>query len=202
MNRWLIPLLALMVVACSTPRKACRKAERHMARAAWLCPSALQVDTATVLVPGDTATAPPMAYEPIDVDSLEAACAELARTLMAEREKYEGLLAGNAPEKPLPVNTEAVQRAASGVRRVACRWEPWEYDHALFHLRALGGDTPGILVEVKEQKVKSPCPPALSLKPVIIEGVAEWYRTAFYIMIIFLLALFAARRLFAQTTPR
>ena len=76
----LIMCMALLA-ACSSPRKACRKADRHISRAVWLCPDVLQRDSVRVqvVVPGDSAIGE-LSYSQHEVDSLLAACAELERS--------------------------------------------------------------------------------------------------------------------------
>lgn len=170
----------LLLSACGGPRKACHKAERHMARAAWLCPGVLQADSATTTLPGTVATLPHPALQEAHLDSLEDACRQLAEALAAERELYAAVL---GLRQPVPVATPRVVQAATAVQRVACQYQPMVYEHELFTLRMAGGSTPGIVVQVHDRQVAVPCPPRLV--PPQRAGVAPWYRGAFWVLAIY-----------------
>jgi hypothetical protein len=176
--------LLLLLCACGGPRKACRKAQQHMARAAWLCPQVLRPDTATTTLPGDTATTPPMAYTAAQMDSVEAACQQLAEALAAERELYAALYS-TPPRQPLPVNTPPVQAALARIRTAACQYAPFHYQHELFTLRATGGETPGITVLVHDRVLRTECPPVLNMgQTPPTHGVAAWYRVGFWVLVL------------------
>lgn len=176
----LIPLL-LLLAACGGPRKACRKAERAVERATVRCPDLLRRDTVYVELPGDTVSVAPAAYAEPLLDSLQAACQQLAEALEAERALYALALA----QRP------ATQRAVKAVRQAACRYEPLTYEHELFTLVLPGGVSPGVQVHVKPRKASVPCPPA-----VVVEerhGVAEWYRPAFWLLLLALASYLVGR---------
>lgn len=159
--------------ACSTPRKACRKADRLIARAVWKCPEVLKHDSATAVIPPSSAI---LAPEPatIDLDSLLTACAALNAALMAEqaaapRPKF--VPAGTKPNTSLGVHTavRAIQSAAS----------PWDsftqqVGRITVTVKNFHG-TPLISVEDPGTTVRVPCPPVVSR--VEVKGVATWYRT-------------------------
>lgn len=89
MKRAIIALasIALLLSACSSPRKACRRAEGFIQKAVRICPEAAQLrtDTVVITVPGDSVTLVAAYTEP-DADSLRAVIAQLSEALEAERE--------------------------------------------------------------------------------------------------------------------
>ena len=172
-----ILLMALILLtACTGGRKAARheaKAQKHLARAVWLDPSLASPSQVEVDLPGDTAMAPPMALADPDADSLLAACEAFAAEMLAARNEFAHRLMA------LPAKA---QKASRKVQQVACRYEPFEYNHDLFRLRADGGDTPGIQVEVHPRKALVPCPPQVNYTPTVRVGVASWYRWGFWLL--------------------
>lgn len=171
-----ILLAALLLAGCASAPK---RAQRHLAKAVALDPRLLQPGD-TLEVPGGVATVPALPLLAVDVDSLEAACLQLAEALRAERDIYAAALLTATPDQPLPVATPPVMRAADAVRRAACQYAPFYYDHELFTLTAAGGDTPGLRLVVKPRKASAPCPPVVKNVVVVKEGVATWYRTFFW----------------------
>lgn len=181
---------ALVLVACSGPRKAseraCLKADRHMAKAAWLCPKVLEADTTartvTVELPGDTLQVAPKLAHSLDVDSILAACDQLREALAAERTLRE--LAPPSGGQPTPVVSRppAVPRALSTLQDRACQWEPFEVNHELAVLRLRPGSDgrPLITVEVKPRVATGecpPCPPVLKLERKVMQGVNPVWKT-------------------------
>lgn len=122
-TRPLIPILALAVLltACGTPRKACRKADRHMAKAVFLCPKVLNARTDTVLVklPGDTITiAVPWSEGPVNTDTLLAQCDSLRAA--AEALALLSLDQNEAVRAELQ-RAKALVRHVDGMRQQLCR---------------------------------------------------------------------------------
>ncbi len=168
----LIMCVALLA-ACSSPRKACRKADRHITRAIWLCPDVLQRDsaTATFFLPGDS-SAGTIGYTQWHLDSLLAACAELAAVRTVDT-----LPAQVVYIKSEPVKTKAVQR----FRTKVCRPDPVHVDVDSHSIRIWMDTTTGelrylltIWPVVQEQKV--PCPPAVDRpSKELTGGGTPWY---------------------------
>lgn len=72
-----------------SPQAQCRRANGLINRAVRICPESatLRTDTHTVVLPGDSATGG-TPFLPADIDSINAACAQLAEALAAERDLY------------------------------------------------------------------------------------------------------------------
>lgn len=185
-------LLLLLLTSCGLTRTPCERADRRLGRAIALCPERLQADTALVRLPGDSATLPAPAYAHLDVDSLEAACVQLAEALRAERDLYAAMmLAAPRPGDPVENYTAPVRRAAAAVRAQACRYAPFTYEHELFTVIGRGGDAPNLQVRVKDRAVATPCPPKVEMTR--REGVATWYRTFFWVLIAVVVAYLVGR---------
>lgn len=175
-------LSTLLLGSCALVQTPCERADRRIGRAIALCPKRLQADTATVQLPGDSATLSAPAYAHLDVDSLLAACAQLADALAAERDLYAAMMQKPpAPGAPVEHYTAPVRRAAAAVRAQACRYEPFTYEHELFTVIGRGGEAPNLQVQVKDRRVATPCPPKVEM--VRREGVATWYRTFFWVLV-------------------
>lgn len=178
-------LVVLLVASCSSPRKArakdCDKAAKHMAKAAWLCPDALRSTDQEVEIPGDSAALPEPTYGEVDADSLMEACTQYIALLQRERDQLAHQLM-RLPGEGHAAPTPAAAKAVAAVRKVACKYEPWNYDHELFTATAGGGDTPAIQVVLKPRKAMVPCPPQVVMEQVTQLGVASWYRTAFWVL--------------------
>jgi hypothetical protein len=190
----LFPLLVvvLLATACSSPRKASErakaKAQKHLALAMVLDPSIMRPTDQEVELPGDSATLPPAPYADADVDSILAACAQLAEALRNERDLFAHQLM-RMPSQPVvtpppPAPSAARKQAVENLRNAACSYKPWSYDHELFVVTASGGSTPKVEVRLKPRKASVPCPPQAVLEPVVQVGVANWYRTWFWILLL------------------
>lgn len=171
-----------LITACSSPRKACRKADRYIARAVWLCPDVLARDSATVTSQPDSATftaAPSQA----DMDSLLAACRTLNAALMAARTDFPVQKQAAA----LP-RANAVAHAVAQLQRAACDWKPFteHFGRISIEVRNQGG-TPLLILTDPGEVRKVPCPPTVN--KTVITGVAEWYRTFFWLVIACLLSM-------------
>lgn len=191
-------LLALMAMSCTGPRKAlqraCAKAERHMAKAIYLCPDLLkpivQHDTVEVLVQGGSAEGA-TGYTQADMDSLSKLCSELvayaqSRASSARRELEE--------ERRTKRTGKTTPDVVSRLRKSVCELEPvmhadslitlkmWTEDGKLrYRYQILPRTAKAVTTHTSTQvAVQAPCPP---------EGVASWYRTWFWALL-FSLALF------------
>lgn len=179
------PILLLCVAlttACSTPRKACRKAERHMARAVWLCPDILHQDSVAMAIP---ATKDSLAAAPAspDLDSLLEACRALNAVLEADRHlRQEVAYTTNTPARPLYTPAHGVQLAVTKVQQAACNWQGFtqRVGRITITVRNING-APALMVDDPGEVRKVPCPP--SANKTVITGVADWYRTAFWIIV-------------------
>jgi hypothetical protein len=88
MKRAIIALASIaLLAACSSSRKACRRAEGMIQKAVRICPEAAQLrtDTVVITVPGDSVTLEAAYIQP-DRDSLRAVIAQLSEALDAERQ--------------------------------------------------------------------------------------------------------------------
>jgi hypothetical protein len=190
----LFPLLVavLLATACSSPRKASErakaKAQKHLALAMVLDPSIMRPNDQEVELPGDSATLPPAEYADADVDSILAACAQLAEALRNERDLFAHQLmrmpAHPVVPTPPPAPSAARKQAVDNLRKTACSYKPFTYDHELFLVTASGGSTPKTEVRLKPRKASVPGPPQAVLEPVLKVGVANWYRTGFWILLL------------------
>lgn len=171
-----------LITACSSPRKACRKADRYIARAVWLCPDVLGRDSVTVITPPDSATF--QAERPkADVDSLLAVCRTLNAALMAARKDFPVTTREQAPH-----NQPTVAHAVAKLQQVACDWQPFteRFGRITVQVKNLGG-TPLLVVTDPGEARKVPCPPTVN--KTVVTGVAEWYRTFFWLVIACLLSM-------------
>lgn len=185
----LVGFVALMLAACTGPRKAseraCRKAERHVAKAVWMCPAVLEVDTVVrtvdVVLPGDSVSVPVRLAHSLDVDSILAQCEHLREVIAAERDLYAAALGERQLDRTQPVAQPAVRRAVDALQRSACQWEPLTYEHALFTLTVSPGESqPLITVQVKDRVAQAPCPrcpPRVKVDRVVQEGVHPGWKT-------------------------
>jgi hypothetical protein len=178
-------LFVALLSACSSPRKACRKADKLLARAVWKCPDILHQDSATYTRPPDTLRARIAMADSINYDSLLAACATLNLALRSELVQHT-VLPAMAPAsavrstKPAP---NAVQRATERIRNAACNWQDFTEDFGRISVVVRNsGRGPLLTVIDKGESVKVPCPPAVN--NVVITGVATWYRTFFWAFVV------------------
>lgn len=171
----IIVMSMAMLTSCFTPRKAelrrCGKADRLLAKAAMLCPDALQRDSATLHLRGDSA-ALPVAYAMLDsaaVDSLLAACAELHQALMQDAAPARPLDAAPLampPDPAPPARTPSVQQAVQRVQQAVCRWESTTDTVNGWVITVHNGELrPLITVEQLPRTVKAPCPPVVTRPP-------------------------------------
>lgn len=191
---FLFGLPVLMLAACRTPRKACARAERHVARAVYLCPEILRAttrtDTVTVTVPGD-AGAGAAQYTQHQMDSVVHLCNVLVnRSLKYNTEKRKE---HEAEEQVLQQHIAQAGRELRQLRGYVCRFDTVVVEDSLFSLR-VWADRDGIayLYYVHPRTASAtvttttpgvslrdaPCPPV---------GVASWWRTVALIAMALLL---------------
>lgn len=197
----LIGLVALMLAACSQPRKAverrCNRADRHLARAVWLCPDILTRDSAqvTVSIAADSAASTTAWLTP-EVDSLLNACADFALAVVHRNDSLKALiLAGGrqgsagiqGPATGFGSPAAAGQRAQERMREQLCQFDPIESETELCHARVRPGKNgPLLTLEQKafSRTATAPCPPQLQRpKCPTCTGVATWWRTAALILL-------------------
>lgn len=196
-------LMALMVLsACAQPRKACRRAEKHIAKAIYLCPEALHPDTttrtATLQVPAESLMSE-LRWSQADMDSVLAACDQVREALDQERALYIAGVTTRSDKKSTPM-TATTPRAASAVaalRRQACQFEPFtlQNDRVKVTVRP-GTDRPLITLEAKpwQQVVKCPpCPPQVTMGEVKVDGGGRFYRYGFWCLLLLVLVYLAGR---------
>lgn len=199
MSRILSPIhllagMSVLLLACSTPRKACRKAERLVARAVWKCPEILQLDTVrdtvAVTIPGRDSTGA-ATYADADPDSLAAVISQLSEALDTERR----LFFNAARDIHARAEAERARQAATrNVRRTVCRFKPIHvFDGPLeLHIKADGDSIQyAYALDATQLRVPvaTPCPPRAQPGKATITGVAEWYRTGFWVLIALLIAI-------------
>lgn len=205
-------VVVLLATACSSPRKAserdCAKAEKHRARALWLCPPMLHMDSASIRLhlPGDS-TSGTARYTDVQVDSIKAACEQYAAALAAERELYiiaqrdqhaQGVTTPTLHPPPTQPSLAPAQ-ALHTIRRHACAFDPFTATTGLCVATVRPGPN-GPLITLEQLPLdttaKAPCPPSVKPAPCpTCTGVASWYRWAFWITlpITLLLAAFVLR---------
>lgn len=181
------PILILCVAllsACGSPRKACRKADRHIARAVWLCPDVLHQDSATVTWPPTSDTIAAQPSRP-DLDSLLAACRTLNIALQAARLHAAPPLETHTPISAAP----SVKHAVAKVQAAACNWEGFteRVGRVTITVHNIDG-TPVLLVDDPGEVRKVPCPPGVT--QTVVTGVAGWYRPAFWILAVLLVLIY------------
>lgn len=195
----LVGLVAL-IAACSSPRKAseraCRKADKHLARAVWLCPDALKHDSATVTfsLPGDSADVTVPFTDPL-VDSLLLACQQYAEAVATDRALLERTLDNDSLTiAQLELRVAALQRAnaTASVRRSACAFTAFEQTIGLCTVRVRPGPQGPMLTVVQaplDTAVTAPCPPQVTRPPCpsCPDGVATWWRTAAILLFLILI---------------
>lgn len=188
--------MLLLTTACGGPRKACRKAERHIARAVYMCPEVLEArvrrDTVTITLPGavDSGSA---ALDSVNVDSLMAACAQLAEALAAERDLYAAAVAQRPTEVVRTIQRQLCQFATITVADTNLLLKIWAEDGQVRYWYNVLPQQVQVPVVTQETVVNpgNNCPPP---------GVAPWYRTFFWLLMALLLIsfLWAIRRKFTR----
>jgi hypothetical protein len=171
--------------ACISPRKACRKADRLLARAVWKCPDILRQDSATVTTRPDSARIQAMPGR-TDLDSLLAACNTLNAALMAARSDFPTQPPSTAPVAAVRVrHTPSVHAAVAKMQRAACDWQPFTEHFGRITVEVRNQDgVPLLLLSDPGETKKVPCPPTVN--KTVVTGVAEWYRTFFWVLIGFI----------------
>lgn len=181
----------VLVTGCSPPRKAvdrrAYRANRVLVKAelkaARICPECVFRDT--VVTVADTATAPLLFSDSMNVDSLLADCEQLREAMAAERELYLHVLAtgdrGQVKVEQLP---PATRKATTAIRARSCTFDTLVYESSAVRVTVRPGpDAPLLSVVEKPQRI--PCPPHVG-KPVVVEkvvGVAPWYRVFTWIVL-------------------
>lgn len=161
--------VAMLMTSCFTPRKAeqrrCGKADRLMARAAWLCPDVLLLDSARVQLPADSATWRMAWADSVDHGALMSACDSLRAALDALKQTHPG----EAPqESGSPAHLQPrVQHAVQAVQRTACQWRAFTdtINGLVVGVRPAADGTPLLTVEQLARTVHAPCPPAVQRPP-------------------------------------
>lgn len=133
---FLFGLPVLMLAACRTPRKACARAERKLARAVMQCPDLLTQqqlrDTVAITVPGD-AGAGEASYTRADIDSVVALCNVLVnRSLRYNTDKRKE---HEAEAASLRAALEADNLELRRLRAYACRIDTVSVQDSLFSMR-------------------------------------------------------------------
>lgn len=197
----LVGLAALMLAACSQPRKAverrCNRADRHLARAVWLCPDILTRDSAqvTIAIAPDSA-ASTTAWRTPEVDSLLNACADFALSVVQRNDSLRALLLAGGrqgvagikgPAPGLGPPAAAGLRAQERLREQLCQFDAFEAETELCYARVRPGkDGPLLTLEQKayHRTATAPCPPQLQRPPCpsCPDGVATWWRTVALIL--------------------
>ncbi len=202
MSRSLTPLslvgLLVLVSACSTPRKACRRADRLVAKAVYQCPDILRAKTDTVYVqlPADSALAQVQWSDSlVDTDSLLAACDSLRRAV--EVLALNSLLQTERLQDQV-ARQRRVNEATARLQREACRVEPLEMERTDFTLKVWQDPITGKLnaqVNVRPRTV--PCPETtIQVNPgnATVTGVATWWKVwAIVATVLLAVALIALR---------
>lgn len=175
--------LVLVCAGCSQPRKAAdRRAARASAilaraeiRAARLCPACIFRDTVHLMA--DTAEAPLLFSDSVNVDSLLAVCRQLQEAVSSERDLFaHELMKARQRVAELP---PATRLATTHLRNMVTTFEPVVYDSEVVHVTVRSGENAPLLTVVEKGRALL-CPPHVG-KPVIVErevkvGVAPWYR--------------------------
>ena len=133
---FLFGLPVLMLAACRTPRKACARAERKLARAVMQCPDLLTQqqlrDTVAITVPGD-AGAGEATYTLADMDSVVALCNTLVNRSLRyntdRRKEHE------AEAASLRHALRADELELKRLRAYACRIDTVSVQDSLFSMR-------------------------------------------------------------------
>ena len=178
----LLGLAVLLLMACSSPRKAseraCRKAERHMARAVWLCPDMMRLDSALYIMSPVRMEVPVAYSDSINYDSLLSACAALNAALevrVADTSRaWQSPVVIHSPQ----MRQVAVRNATTAIRQAACDWKDFTQTFGRLTV-TVKNSTAGPLLTVEDagETVKVPCPPAIGRAPCPEPGVATWYRS-------------------------
>lgn len=203
---------ALLLVACSVPRKAqeraCHRADkilqRAAVRAAFRCPTAVLRNEATVLA--DTITIRPELADTIAVDSVLLHCDELRRAVEKERDLYSALMIQYAKDSeqyqdalalgkttspvrvPVSALPPATRKAVNALRDLGCTWEPVHLDFETITVDVLpGAHQPLVTVTQKGRKI--PCPPVVGAIPCPDPGVSPFYKVATWVLLVLSLLL-------------
>lgn len=174
--------------------RKCARAERHMGRAAFLCPDALRLDSTTtvldVVLDADTASGHAIFTDTLGdlCDSIAAANADLRSALLwlDSARMVENEFAERVAQAQVENARAAVQAAERTARQRACHFEPIEQDDPLFNLRIWSGPKgPLWELRLKERTVKDTVTvataPTLSIDradkaPIVRQGVNEIWK--------------------------
>ena len=170
----------MCMAACSSPRKACRQGERLWAKAVYKCPQLLVARIDTVYLAGDTLR-DTLRYAPVATDSLLSACDSLRAAVE--------VLALNSLKQTERLGAQLKKvRALNQVRGNACQLEPMNVFTKDYDLSIWTDVLGTIRYDLVLHPRKVPCPPCVTTKsePVteVKEGVATWYRTAFWLLLL------------------
>lgn len=161
--------VAMLMTSCFTPRKAeqrrCGKADRLMAKAAWLCPDVLLRDSARLQLPADSATWRLAWNDSVDHAGLLNACDSLRAAL--EALKLESSQSDHQDLVPNAHLHPRVRQAVQSVQRNACKWRAFSdtINGVVVSVRPAADGTPLLTVEQLARTVKAPCPPAPQRPP-------------------------------------
>lgn len=182
--------IAVLLLACDAPRKACRKAERLTARAVWKCPDILKLDTVrdtvVITLPGDTITGEAI-YAEADIMMILRQCDSLARAY-ADTVRHR--------EDPAP-RSEAIHNAVTTLRREACRIPPMHLDTAglIIDIRVVDNGLEVDIIRMPQRvpvPVAIPCPPRAQPGTGTYTGVAAWYASGFWLLLVLCIVLAAS----------
>ena len=153
-----------LLASCAQPRKAaqrrCSKADRHIAKAVWLCPDALARDSATVQLPPTSTELRLALVDSVTMDSVLAACNRIRMALEAELEHTKDS-SNNTP------GVASVPAAVRVLQRTVCLWETLTdtVNGMVITVRRSADGSPLLGVELLARTVKAPCPPAITRPP-------------------------------------
>lgn len=157
-----LALLALLLSACGSPKKACRRAQGYMHKAVLMCPEMAQLHTDTVVItlPGDSVQGT-LTYAPAEVQRILAACDSLAKANTTHDTTY-------------------IERRVVQLRRQACTVEPLNIDRPDMSLHVWQDKLTGRLqytAQLKPRTVEAPhTVPQIIAGPVVVSGTSiPWY---------------------------
>lgn len=176
------PLLALitisMLMAACSPARQCRRASGLVAKATRLCPELLtaqtRTDTVPVVMPGSSANGQAV-YTKMQMDSVLAAC----QLLVYSAAEHTDMLA------PTPES----KRAVTSLRSDLCSFEPISVadTNLLLRIWAEHGQVRYwyyVLPRIGHAVVKTTVPQVVIGNGAVPTGVAGWYRTSFWLLIL------------------
>jgi hypothetical protein len=177
--------------------RRCNRADRHLARAVWLCPDILTRDSAQVTISmAPDSAASTTAWRTPQVDSLLNACADFALSVVQRNDSLQALLLAGGRQALPSTKASALdpgapgaagQRAQERLREQLCWFDAFESETELCFARVRPGkDGPLLTLEQKSfsRTASAPCPPQLTRPPcpTCPDGVATWWRTVALIL--------------------